>query len=142
MNDKLKVTGHVKLFLDGKLIREGKNLVTTAGMELIAEILGGAATKPSHMAIGSSSTAAALAQTTLVGTEHQRKTVTRSFTGRIFKVTSAAFGPGLGGTVNVQEVGVFNNSPGGVMLCRFTCAAFDLLTTSSLVVEWSLTIGD
>lgn len=142
MKDQLKVRGHVKVFLDGKLIREGNNLVTTAGMQLIAEILGGAATKPSHMAIGSSSTAASLAQTALVGTEHQRKAVTRSFSGQIFKVTSDPFGPGLGATVNVQEIGVFNAGVAGVMLCRFTCAAFDLLTTSSLVIEWSITIGE
>lgn len=136
------IRGEVWIWKNGVLIRHGKNLVTSAGFTLLASIIGAAGTKPSHMAVGSSGAASTLAMTSLQGTEHQRKAVTTTVVDRTVSYAVSAFGPGLGGSVSVSEIGVFNNAVGGTMLCRFTTLAFTIGPTDTIPITWQVTIGD
>ena len=131
---------------DGNIIleRQENNLVVQGGREFItSRILGNTSTVMSHMAIGTSSTAAATAQTTLLGevgrvalTSSAQQTVTLSNDSVRFIATFPA-GTGTGA---LREAGVLNNSSGGTMLCR---SVFDLITKGagdSLTVTWTVTL--
>lgn len=133
--------GEVWIKKNGVLIRRDRNLITTAGFQLLASIIGAAGTKPTHMAIGSNGTASTLAMTTLQGTEHQRLACTTTVNDRTVTYATT-FGPGLAGVVSAAEVGVFNGAVGGTMLCRFTTLAFSLGPTDAVDVTWAVTIGD
>ena len=58
LNDGLKLTGKLKIALNGETVQEVNNLVVTDGKEYVASRMKDAtATAMSHMAIGSGSTA-------------------------------------------------------------------------------------
>ena len=139
---RLRLRGFVWIRKNGVLVHSGPNIIVTAGFELLAGIIGASSTKPSHMAFGDSNTAPALAQTALQGTEAQRKTVSTGVSTRTITYTSAAFGPGLGSDKTAREFGIFNAGAAGTMLARFITPDFPILTTDSVVVTWSVTIGD
>jgi hypothetical protein len=135
------IRGYVWVRKNGLLIREGPNLVTTAGFTLLASIIGASGTKPTHMAGGSSSVATTVGMTALQGTEHQRKTTVTTVNSRTVSYAST-FGPGLGASQSFAEFGVFNAGVAGDMLCRFVAVAFLIAPTDDVDVTWSMTIGD
>ncbi len=72
INDNLKLKGHLNIALNGETVKEVDNIVVTAGKGYVASRMKDAtATAMSHMAIGTSSTAAAAGNTTL-GSESAR----------------------------------------------------------------------
>lgn len=144
MKEKLKVEGRVKLTLrrNGKVVweRQGRNLVTTAGLILLAEIISaGGATKPSHMALGSSASAALLAQTALQGSEHERVALSESQVDQSLTY-SATFGTGIASSVSVGEFGIFNAGAAGTMLARWITTSFTMGAGDSLDVDWTITL--
>lgn len=143
----MKISGKVKLELKrGQEVvwtREGSNLVVTAGKNLIAALVAAAgSTRPSHMAIGSSSTVTTVGMTALQGTEHER--VALDSTSRIDnEVTyTATFGTGIGGSLTVAECGIFNAGVAGTMLARFVTSEFTIDSGYSLAASWTLAFGD
>lgn len=143
--DKLKLTGHVKMVLkdkDGNVKKEqsGKNLVVNAGENLIAAWIGGEApTAPSHLGIGTDNTAAAAGQTALVGTELDRNALSFSRTDNAVTL-SATFGAGEG-TGTIEEAGIFNAASAGTMLARWVTSTFVKGASDSLQITWTLTVG-
>lgn len=124
-----------------KATRHGHNLVVTVGAEEIAKIVASSTsgTRPTHMGIGTSTTAPAAAQTNLVGTATRRalNSTSRS-TNQI--TYSCTFTTGIG-TFTVQEAGLFNASSAGTMFARWLTGAFAKGASDSLTITWRLTFG-
>lgn len=145
MNDKLKLSGWViwelrnaagvLLFRD-----ECHNLVVDEGLKLIASLLIGSGTAPSHMAIGSDGTAPDPSDSAL-GTELARVVFTSAtVTGNVATYVGT-FGAGVG-TGTVEEAGIFNDGTTGDMLCRTTHGAFAKAAGDTLTITWDLTLSD
>jgi len=146
-NDLVKATGSVSIIK--KNAETGveeyfyyPNLVTTVGKTWIAAGLTN--TPPnvaSYMAIGSSSTAAAVGDT-ILGAESARSALgTLGGVAALNVVTyTASYGAGVG-TGNVYEAGLFNASSAGTLICH---TVFGLVTkgaNDSLSITWTLTLS-
>lgn len=124
-----------------KASRSGRNLVVSVGAEELAKIVASSTsgTRPTHMGIGTSTTAPAAAQTNLIGTATRRSlNSTSRSTNQI--TYSCTFGTGIG-TFTVQEAGLFNASVSGQMFARWLTGAFSKAATDSLTITWRLTFG-
>lgn len=139
IQDNIKATGHVTVRLNGEVVKEIPNLVVTAGKNFIASRMTGTTTAMSHMAIGSSSTAAAVGDTAL-GAELGRVALSSSSTTGAVTTYSATFPAGTG-TGAVVEAGIFNASSSGTMLCRTTFAVVNKGANDTLSVTWQITIS-
>jgi len=129
----------------GKLVQifDGSNLITSAGLALIAgRMVDDTDAEPSHMAIGSSAAVSTVAMTALQGTEHERVAFTTASHAAAATTYTASFGTGLGSTVTVNEVGIFNAASTGTMLARFLTNQFELSVGETFEVSWTLTFGD
>lgn len=141
----LKLEGYVVLNLlrgNGETWHyEGKNLVTAVGKALVASRLKDATDDaPSHMAVGSSTTAATEAQTALVGTEHERVAGTVTVVDNAWSM-AATFGTGIASDVTCGEFGIFNDAVAGDMLCRFVTPEFTCGATDTIEVTWTVYMG-
>ena len=147
MEDKLGITGHVRLELrgpDGELkeSREVDNMVVDTGKAHIADRLsttpGGAAM--GWMALGTGSVAPALANTAL-GTETDRNATT-SITDATNVVTYVAnWAAGDGTNAAITEAGIFNAASVGTMLARATFTAINKGASDTLAITWTVTVG-
>jgi hypothetical protein len=120
--------------------RRVNNLVVAVGKDLIASrLVGNTLAIPSHMALGSSSTAAATSQTAL-GSELGRVSLdsTSRTTNTISYVATFPAGTGTG---TVQEAGIFNAGSSGNMLCRTTFSAVNKAAGDTVVVTWNVTVA-
>ena len=146
VNDQVPVTGQVKLVLigpDGKTKQtEVSNLVVTAGKGYIASRMKDAsATAMSHMAVGTTNTAAAAGDTTLaaeVSLSRTALTSTNVSTNVVTYACTFAAGTGTGALV---EAGIFNASSSGTMLCRTVFSVINKGASDSLLVTWTVTVG-
>jgi hypothetical protein len=145
LNDSLKMTGELDITITGSdgQVKEQKtvpNLVVTVGKYFVADrMVGTSAAIMSHMAIGSSSTAADVANTAL-GAELGRVALTSgtAASGVVQYVASFPAGTGTGG---VQEAGIFNASSGGTMLCRTVFAVVNKGSDDSMTITWRVTVS-
>jgi hypothetical protein len=143
VNDTLKVTGNLQVVLkdkDGNVkdSRDIKNLVVTTGKEFIAAAIASTQTYMSHMAIGSSSTAPAVGDTTL-GTELGRSALTSTTVSGAVVTFNASFGAGVG-TGAVTEAGIFNDGTAGALLCRTVFAVVNKGADDSISITWQVTV--
>lgn len=145
INENIKVTGDVVVVITGpdgaeKERREIKNLVVTTGKSFIASrMVGTAASVMSHMAIGSSSAAAAAGDTGL-GTELGRVALSSSTASGAVSTYVASFPAGTG-TGAVTEAGIFNNSTGGTMLCRTVFGVVNKGVDDAMSITWAITVS-
>ena len=143
--DTLKATGELEIVVRDEAgnIKEtvkAKNLVVTVGKNYIASrMVGAASTVMSHMAIGTSTSTPAVANTTL-GTEAGRVALA-SFTASGNAVTSTATFPAGTGTGAITEAGIFNASSSGTMLCRTTFPVVNKAAGDSIAVTWVVTVS-
>lgn len=142
--DFIKATGDVKIVITGpdgqiKEEQEVKNLVVTTGRNFIAGRMTGTTTIMSHMAIGSSATAAAAGDTTL-GTELGRVAISSGTTSGAVTTYAATFPAGTG-TGAVVEAGIFNAASSGTMLCRVTFAVVNKGANDTMTITWQITIS-
>ena len=135
----IKIKSQVIVWKNGKPVFLGKNLIVDAGVALIAQCLASSAgpTRPSHMAIGDSSTASTATMTALLGTEHQRVALT-STTHVSSSVTYVASFTGAVGTVSINEFGIFNDPAAGTMQARFTTPTLSFAVGDTLAVSWEV----
>jgi len=143
--DTLKMKGELQVVVraeDGSIKQEFTvpNLVVSAGKTYIASRMTSAATTVmSHMAIGTSTTTPAVANTTL-GTEAGR-VVLASFSNSANAVTATATFPAGTGTGAITEAGIFNASSAGTMLCRTTFPVVNKAAGDSIAVTWVVTVS-
>ena len=145
--DKIKITGSFVLRKirkkDGKvlLVRRGKNIVTTVGLQEVAELLADVVTNtPTHIAIGDGSTDPSVGETVLAGTERDRQTLTKSQAGSQVTYKSTTLGAGLAGSVTIREAGIFNAAAAGDMYARFLTGDIPMDTDERIEIDWTLTI--
>lgn len=120
--------------------RKINNLVVAAGKDVIASrLIGNTIAIMSHMAVGSSNTAAAASQTAL-GTELGR--VALSSTNRSANtITYVASFPAGTGTGSLAEAGILNAASSGNMLCRTTFSTVTKSAGDTVVVTWNVTVA-
>lgn len=136
----VRLRGRFRVVKDGRVVREGTNLVVKTGRELVAErVLGNAQASPSHMAIGDSNAPVVDSQTTLQGTELARSAFSSSSRTGNELIYSASFTNGGASAWNVQEGGVFNAATAGTMLSRFIFAAVTVDVGESISIDYVLT---
>ena len=146
INDNLKLRGDVALVLkdkDGKIkdSREINNLVVSAGLTFICSRMAGtSAGVMSHMALGSSTTAASASQTDLVSILGSREALdsTSASSNTITYVSSFEAGEGTGA---VTEAGVFNAASSGTMLCRTVFPVVNKQADDTMSVTWTITLS-
>jgi len=147
ITDKLNATGYVELVLkgpDGKVkeTREIHNLVVTTGLGFIASRMKDAsATVMSHMAVGTTNTAAALGDTALLAEVGSSRTALTSTNVTANAVAYACtFGAGVG-TGTLVEAGIFNAGAAGTMLARTVFTAIPKGASDSLTITWTVTVS-
>lgn len=149
INDNLKLSGEVKLVLRDKHgnvkdTREVKNLVVNTGLAfIISRMAGTAKSVMSHMALGSSNTAAAAGQTDLQSMLGSREaldstTITGTNNEKIQYVATFEAGDATGAVV---EAGIFNASVGGDMLCRTVFSVVNKAADDTLAITWTITLA-
>ena len=145
--DFVKAKGKVTLVLtapDGtvKETQEVDNLVVQTGLNYIASRMKDAtATAMTHMEVGTSSTAATLAQTALIAAVASSRT---ALTSTIVTTSSVAyactFGAGVG-TGALTEAGIFNASSSGTMLCRTVFSVINKGAADTLTITWTIAVS-
>jgi len=146
--DKVKLTGKLKITLNGKVVREVDNLVTTVGKEFIASRMQGVVDGVmTHMAIGTGTTAADVADTTLE-TEITRQTLATSggtVSGAVitFERTFAADDPDITAPAvsAVTEAGIFNHASAGDMLAHTVFTVVNKAETDTMTISWAITVS-
>lgn len=140
LSDALEMRGRLAIAVNGETVKEVPNLVVTSGKEYVASRMKDAtATVMSHMSIGTSSTAAAAGDTAL-GTEAARAALTSTTVTNNEIVYVATFAPGTG-TGSIVEAGVFNASSGGTMLCRTVFAVVNKGANDAMTITWTVTVS-
>lgn len=120
--------------------RKINNLVVAAGKDVIASrLVGNAIAVMSHMAVGSSNTAAVSSQTAL-GTELGRVALS-STTRSSNTITYVASFPAGTGTGSLAEAGILNAASSGNMLCRTTFSTVTKSAGDTVVVTWNVTVA-
>lgn len=144
--DTSKVTGMVNVVVrdetTGAIKQEFTvpNLVVDTGLDFIASRMKDAtATAMSHMAVGTGTTAADAADTTLE-TELARVALA-STTVTDNSVAYVATYPAGTGTGALTEAGILNAASGGTMLCRTVFAVINKSAADSMTVTWTVTIS-
>ena len=144
INDDLKLTGSLKIEMNGKLIREVPNIVTTAGKGFVASSMVKTSNSPAamtHMEVGTGTTNPAAGDSSLESAVSGSRTALTSS-----NVTGAAiaylctFAAGTG-TGALTEAGIFNASSGGTMLCRTEFSVINKGASDSMTVTWTVTVS-
>jgi hypothetical protein len=149
ITENLKLSGQLNIVLRDKAgnikdEREVKNLVVTTGLAFIASrMVGTAKNVMSHMALGSSTTAAAAGQTDLVSVLGSREvldstTISGTNDEKVVFVSSFEAGDGTGA---VTEAGIFNAASSGDMLCRTVFSVVNKSADDTMSITWTVTIA-
>lgn len=124
------------------------NLITTAGKAAIADIISdqGSTAPFTYVAVGTGTTAANVADTTLetelasaglsraVGTASQVTTDTTDDTAQVVKAFTVT------GTAAVTEAGLLNAASSGTLLARQVFSAINVVNGDSLTITWQIDI--
>ena len=142
VNEQLEMKGHLKIELNGEVVRDIDNLVVTAGKGFVASrMIGTSAGVMTHMAVGTGTTDPAAGDTALETQVGSRKAFTTSASVSGAVVTYVcAFSAGEG-TGAVTEAGIFNASSGGTMLCRTEFSVINKGASDSMTVTWTVTVS-
>ena len=141
INDNLALTGALTIAVNDEVVQETHNLVVTAGKEWVADRMANANTVMTHMAIGTGTTAAAAANTTLV-TQLDRNALTTSggtvSTNTIEYACTWAAGDGTGA---ITEAGIFDAATDGDMLARTVFSVVNKGAADSMTITWTITVS-
>jgi hypothetical protein len=145
LHDTIKMTGDLKIVLtdeNGQIKHEQeiKNLVVTTGKNFIASRMKDTTEDAmSHMAIGSGTTAANVADTALESSLGRVSLTSTTVTNN--NVAYVATFPAGTGTGAVTEAGLFNASSGGDMLCRTVFSVINKGAADTLGITWTVTVN-
>ena len=143
--ESINVKGNLEVILldetgKQKDYRKVNNLVVAVGKDVIASrLVGNSLPVMSHMAVGSSATAAVTSQTTL-GTELGRVALD-STTRASNTITYVATFPAGTGTGSITEAGILNASSSGNMLCRTVFGVVTKASGDTVVITWNVTVA-
>lgn len=143
IHDAIKFSGRLAICLYGpdgeiKASRDIPNLVVTGGKTFIAaRMVAATAAVMSHMAIGSGTVAAALADTAL-GTSVVRVALASGTSAGAVATYVASYPAGVG-TGAITEAGIFNDPAVGTMLCRTVFAVINKGAADTMSITWTVT---
>lgn len=143
MESTLRMKGHVRIVIGQEVVYDGPNLITTAGIGWNVSKMyaaGSPGADVSHIAIGTGTTAAVIADTALE-TEIARVAVSGApvQTGSTLKY-SATFPAGTG-TGAITELGLMNAGSGGTLIARVVRGVMTKTATDPMLIEWTITIS-
>ena len=139
------MTGDLKIVLtdeNGQIKHEQeiKNLVVTTGKNFIASRMKDTTDDAmSHMAIGSGTTAANVADTALESSLGRVSLTSTTVTNN--NVAYVATFPAGTGTGAVTEAGLFNDGTAGDMLCRTVFSVINKGAADTLGITWTVTVN-
>lgn len=144
--DRIRIKGHVRLELRDecgrlKVEREVDNLITTVGRANIVEQLVAsptAATKVTHMGVGTSGTAATVGDTTITGDVRVALTSKTRATNVLTMVGDWGAGVATGA---LQEAGCWTAATVGTLDARATFGTITKAAGDTLKITWTWTIG-
>jgi len=140
LNDGLKLTGKLKIAINGDTVQEIPNVVVSDGKDYVASRMKDAtATAMSHMAIGTDSTAASSSDSAL-GTESGRVSLTSTTVTNNEVEYVATFGAGTG-TGAITEAGILNAASSGTLLCRTVFSVVNKGASDSMTITWTVTVS-
>ena len=145
-DEKVLLRGMVQMVLrrgDGSgLYVAHENLITTKGFDLVCDVLGKNAQPDdlSHIGIGTGTTAAAAAQTSLVTQNARQPAAYAHVAGTKVFTMAVTFAPGTG-TGAVTEAGCFNAANAGTMFNRVVFAAVTKSGADSLTITFTFTFS-
>jgi len=149
IDENLKLSGQLNIVLKDKAgnTKEDivvKNLVVNTGLAYIASRMTGTSKAVmSHMALGSSPTAAAAGQSDLIallGSREALDSTTIAGTNDEKVVYVSAFEAG-DATGAVTEAGIFNAASSGDMLCRTVFQVVNKAADDTMAVTWTITLS-
>jgi hypothetical protein len=146
VTDPMSVRGRLRITARdqaGRVVEERivPNLVVLAGRNLVRDhLITGATPVLSHMAVGTGTTAANAADTTLEAEVHRDLiTATNTSDGELELLLF------LGSTVangeDITEAGIFTSGFGGTLFARTTFTAITKTASVSVTFTWTITIG-
>jgi len=140
LKDGLKLTGKLKIAINGDTVQEIPNVVVSDGKDYVASRMKDAtATAMSHMAIGTDSTAASSSDSAL-GTESGRVSLTSTTVTNNEVEYVATFGAGTG-TGAITEAGILNAASSGTLLCRTVFSVVNKGASDSMTITWTVTVS-
>jgi hypothetical protein len=146
-NEKIVATGELKIVVtapDGTVKQEEtvKNLVVTTGLGFIASRMAGtSANVMSHMAIGTG-TSSALAANTTLGAEAARVALASTTVTGAAVAYVASFPAGTPASLTaITEAGIFNASSSGTMLCRTVFSVVNKDVNDTMSITWTVTMA-
>lgn len=140
LNELLNMKGKLKIELNGEVVQEIDNLVVTVGKNFVASRMTG--TSPavmSHMAVGTTNTAAAAGDTTLAA--EAARVALASGTTSAAVVTYIATFPAGTGTGAIVEAGLFNAASAGTLLARTVFSVINKGASDSMTITWTVTVS-
>ena len=142
LDETLKVKGRVIVEVNGEVVSDTPNVVTTAGLARLAALIAGTgATAPTHMAVGTGATAATAGDTTLATEVDRNALVATTAAGAV--VTYRAFwAKGDGNTNTLAEVGLFDAASVGTLIARTILSSTVVKNnTKALSISWTFTLS-
>jgi|TARA_R110000796_G_scaffold252440_1_gene386800 hypothetical protein len=145
VKDKLKLRGDVAIVIkaaDGSIkdTRNIHNLVVDDGLNFIVSRMKDTTQDAmTHMAVGSSTTAAAAGQTDLVSILGSREALDSTVVAANVVTYVSSFEAGEG-TGAVTEAGIFNAASSGDMLCRTVFSVVNKGASDSMTITWAITL--
>ena len=147
INEQLKMKGHLKIHLNGELVRDIDNLVVTTGKTWVASRMksdaSGGDALMTHMAVGTGTGNPAAGDTALgtqVGSRIAFTTATAQAAAVVTYVCVFAAGEGTGA---LTEAGIFNHATGTStnMLCRTEFSVVNKGSADSMTITWTVTVS-
>ena len=120
--------------------RKVNNLVVAVGKDTIASrMIGNTTAIMSHMAVGSSNTAATTSQTALVS--ELGRVALDSTTRSSNTITYVGTFPAGTGTGAITEAGILNASSSGDLLCRTVFGVVTKAAGDTVIITWNVTVA-
>lgn len=140
LNEQLKLKGRLEIKINDKVVAEIDNLVVTAGKNFVASRMAGVASAVmSHMAIGTTNTAAAVGDTALAA-EAARVALTSGVASANAVTYTATFPAGTG-TGAIVEAGLLNSASGGTLLARTVFSVINKGASDAMTITWTVTVS-
>ena len=139
INDNFTMTGALSIAINNKIVAEVPNTVVTGGKNWVAQRMNNVNSVMTHMAIGTSTAAVNVSQTTL-STEIARVTLTSTTVSGVTVAYVGQWNAG-DGTGAITEAGIFNASSGGTMLARVKFDVINKGANDSMTITWTITVN-
>lgn len=140
ITEQLKLKGRLEIKLNDEVVQEVDNLVVTVGKTFVASrMVGTSSGVMSHMAIGTTNTAAANGDTTLAAEAARVALTSGTNSGAV--VTYVATFPAGTGTGAIVEAGILNAASVGTLLCRTVFSVINKGASDAMTITWTVTVA-